>query len=143
MSTLPHPWRNLRDRDDVVVSWRDDLPIGMHAATNGVDRIWLRKGLLQVERRCALAHELVHVDQGHTCGQSEKIELQVEKITARWLIDFDELIDSAKWARTIHEWADELWVTRDVLFTRLKHLDPAELAIAKTAIAAAFENGAN
>lgn len=118
-----HPWRDLRLREDVYVSWRADLPT--HAATNG-DVILMRVGLTQAERRCALAHELVHIDLGHETAQPPAVERAVEGIAARRLITMDALIREAQWAVTVDEWAEALWVTPAVLHHRIRDLSAAE-----------------
>ena len=100
----------------------------MHAATDG-ETIYMEKRLLQVERRCTLTHELVHVDLGHTEAQDEKSEAKVRRITAKRLIDWDDLVDAFRWAHDQYEAADELWVTPEVFADRLRHLTPIERAL--------------
>ena len=129
---FPHPWRRLRDLSHVVVSWRDDLPEPMLGASEG-DRIWIREGLKQVERRCVLAHELEHRDRGHRGCQPEPVEASVRAAAARWLLPDPHVVaDALVWARgDLEAAADELWVTERVLRHRLdaRHLHPAERAI--------------
>lgn len=129
-----HPWRALRDHDEVVVSWRDDMPATMRGATNGKDIIWMDRHRLQVERRCTIAHELEHIELGDDERQSPKAERLVRRRTALKLIDTAELIDALKWARSLPELADELWVTVDVLQDRLNALSTVERAMILTAI---------
>lgn len=138
--TIPHPWRDLRERDHVVVSWRDDMPTGMRGATNGHDIIWMDKKLIQVERRCTLAHELTHVDLGHDGCQSEKVEQQVRAVTARRLIRFEDFVDVSRWALSAGDAADCLWVTERVLTDYINALSEAERVIAWTARVRAFES---
>ncbi|MCQ9367385.1 ImmA/IrrE family metallo-endopeptidase [Brevibacterium sp. 91QC2O2] len=127
MRPYPHPWADLLAREHVVVSWHGDLPPGMRGATNGIDIILLSTRLrLQPERRCTLTHELVHVDWGHTCGQSPAIESRVRRETARRLILPEHLEDAARWASSTAEAAEALWVTEDVLIDRLHCLTTSE-----------------
>ncbi|WP_242703231.1 ImmA/IrrE family metallo-endopeptidase [Paenarthrobacter ureafaciens] len=102
------------------------MPDGARGRTNGVDVIWLNKGQQQVERRCALAHELVHLEREHRGCQPLSIEADVCEETARRLIPMDLLSKGLRWARSFDELADELWVTPDVLRDRLTGLADAE-----------------
>lgn len=64
----------------------------------------------QVERRCALAHELQHIRMGHRGHQCLRIELVVRVIVARRLISLEDLIAARRWAGdNLWEMADELW----------------------------------
>jgi Zn-dependent peptidase ImmA (M78 family) len=130
--SIPHPWRALRMLGHVRLHWRDDMPEGMRGATNG-ERIWLSSALSQVERRCTLAHELAHIDAGHTSCQPEDVERRVRNRAARYLLPDPHVIAEALvWARgDVHEAAEVLWVTPRVLRDRLdaRHLHPAERAI--------------
>ena len=81
-----HPWREMRALPEWSVHYAPSLPWGAHGWTRWGDRtVWLRSGLTQVERRCALAHELEHVRRGPE-GQGEHEEAAVEQATARALI---------------------------------------------------------
>lgn len=119
-----HPWRDLRRRD-IIITWHDHLPGGIHSATDG-RRIVMARGLTQAQRRCALAHELVHIDMGHTQHMPPAIEKQVNRRTANRLIYWDTLVDTAVWATTTHEWARDLWVTPAVLHARIDGLTATE-----------------
>lgn len=103
----------------------------MGGATDGT-RIYLDNRLLQVERRCTLAHELEHIRRGHTGCQSSAVERTVEAAAARWLLPdprdvADALVSSGM---DLHLAADHVWVDVDTLTARLdpRHL-PAERAI--------------
>lgn len=121
-----HPWRDLRDREHVIVDWRA-MPTGMHGATNGEDIIWMERDQLQVQRRCTLAHEIVHLDMGHTQCQDAATELFVRRVTARRLLSIKQLIPVALWTQSAEEAADELWVTPAVLADFVDALTPDEL----------------
>lgn len=131
-----HPWRDLRGRENVVVHWRA-LPPGLLGVTDGRDQIWLDRFQLQVERRCTLTHELVHIDLGHDGCQAEREEGRVRRLTAERLIDTRDLIQVCLWAHDVHQAADELWVTVDVLLDRLRGLSAFERAAIASAVAAA------
>lgn len=90
--------------------------------------IALHERLTQVQRRCALAHELEHLDRGAPCESLRaSIERRVLNATARYLLpDLDLLAD----ALSVYDWhraADELWVTFPVLVDRLKALTDREV----------------
>lgn len=143
MRPIPHPWRTLSQLDDVVVCWRSSLPGTKHAATDGQNIIWMAKNLLQVERRCALQHELVHIELGHTCHQDNRIESLVRRITAQRLIPSQMLFGAWKAALSVEEWADALWVTPPVLEDRLDGLTADEEHTAQQLIEDARERGAD
>lgn len=122
----------------MFVSWRDDLPPPYQAVTDG-EHIWMRKGLLQVERRCTLAHELTHIDLGHTAHQDDAVEARVRRCAARRLLSVDQLVPIALWTQDVGEAADELWVTVEVLEDFLDSLSPSEIADIEAAVSAAKE----
>lgn len=104
------------------------MPDGLSGATDG-HRIYLDYDLLQVERRCTLAHELAHIDLGHHGRQDRKEEDRANRLASHRLIDWHHLTDAFRWARTTHEAATELWVTPKVLHDRLRFLHPHERAL--------------
>lgn len=123
-----HPWRRLRELTHVVVVWArpsTEAP----AATNGTDVIWMDRRLMQMERRCALTHELVHLDQGHHGCQPRAIEHAVRAEVARLHIPLEALVHAMPWALSLEDLADELWVTPMVLMDRLGGLTPAERTV--------------
>lgn len=123
-----HPWRALRtDWPHVIVEHTDDLPPGRRADTNGIDEIRMRRRLLQVERRCSLAHELIHLEHGHTGVCSPGHEADVDREAARRLIPWERLLAAVRWARSETELADELWVTGRILRARINALRADEL----------------
>ncbi|WP_426302741.1 ImmA/IrrE family metallo-endopeptidase [Arthrobacter sp. R-11] len=119
------PWGSLRSLEHVRLSWVD-MPDGARGRTNGTDLIWLNRGQQQVERRCALTHELVHLERRDIGCQPATVEAIVNAETARRLIHLDHLAKALAWARAFHELADELWVTPDVLQDRIDHLTEDE-----------------
>lgn len=125
-----HPWRDLRSRPHITLSWRD-LPPGFRGATDGTSAIWMEVDLLQVERRCTLAHELAHIDLGHTTKPTVAEEEAARRLAAQKLITWDALVDVFRWAHNAFEAADELWVTPEVLEDRLRFLHPHERGLLK------------
>lgn len=126
---MHHPWRELRDRGDGVVLLRTKFNDTRVAATNGNNAIWLDADLLQVERRCAIQHEQAHIDLGHVNCDDPKEEAAARRLTARKLIDWDDLVDTFRWAHTAVEAADELNVIPEVLEDRLWFLHPHEKSL--------------
>lgn len=123
----PHPWRMLGSRPHLTLAFAD-LPADLLGMWRP-GRVTLARHLLQVERRCVLMHELVHDERGmpHP-ALSARDEAAVDREVARRLIPLGGLLAAARWSRDLDEAADELWVTRDVLEVRLRHLHPAERA---------------
>lgn len=121
-------WPELRDPQHIDVECRT-LPEGIDAQTDGLRKIHVDGSLLEVERRCALEHELQHIRMGHTGRQPLRVELTVRAIVARRLIPLHALIAASAWAHdNLWDLSDELLVTPEVLVDRLNHLDPAERA---------------
>lgn len=133
MQVLPqHPWRELRALAHVTVHYGHLAP-GVWGLSAG-DRIWLDSRLLQAERRCTLAHELEHRDRGHDGCQPPSVETEVNLAVARRLIPIGRLVTACRWAHTLSELADELWVDEDSARTRLEHLRPWERAMLDQAL---------
>lgn len=126
-----HPWRVLRVRyPDVEVSCHHRLP-GLLMGLQRGRRIWLCRTLTQVERRCTLTHEIVHLERGPlpadpaAAAREERI---VDEIAARRLITLPQLVDGLRWTRELHQLAEHLWVDEPTLRTRMATLDPVEVA---------------
>jgi len=105
------------------------MPDLVPGRTNGVDIIWMDKRLDQVERRCTLTHELIHIERNHTGCQAPSVESEVCLETARRLIPIEALTAALRWSNCPAELAEELWVTPDVLEDRLRALTPDELEL--------------
>lgn len=134
LSDVYHPWRRFR----ALARWtlqQADLPEGVHGQLRWSTRtVTLDRRLSQVQRRCTIAHELVHIERGPVpCSAwlAEREEAAVEQEVARRLIKLKDLGEALAWARHASEAADVLWVTEDVLRVRLEHLHPAERAYLK------------
>ena len=120
------PWGKLRNLAHIVIIWtrpHSHAP----AATDGTNRIWLDPVMNQIERRCALTHELTHIKYGHYGCQVPAIERIVRFETAELLVKLEHLQEHAPWAASLEELAEELSVTEAVLIDRLQLLDGDEL----------------
>lgn len=129
-----HPWRLLRERDDLTLSVRDlgdDGPLGL---TDG-STVTLTTGLLQVERRCVLMHELVHIERGVEHSNDAREEESVENEVARRLIPLHALVDALRWSSDVHEVAEACWVMPHLIGVRMRHLHPAERPVLREAVA--------
>lgn len=128
-----HPWRHLRDHHpEIDVAFPDLIEYGCLGR-------WTERGIEiegtsnQVERRCTLTHELVHVERGPVPTHpyfGAKEERTVERITAQRLIELEPLVDALAWNRwrVDADTAGELWVDLDVLTTRVRNLTDEERA---------------
>lgn len=52
----------------------------------------------------------------------------VDELAARRLIELPDLMEGLRWTRDPEELADALWVDRPTLNTRMRTLDPIEVA---------------
>lgn len=95
-------------------------------ATDGRTTIWLHPHLSQTQRRCTLAHELAHIDLGHTRHVTDADERDAQRLAARRLIRIARLADAMVWTHSPDELAEELWVDTDTLEVRLDNLHPSE-----------------
>lgn len=80
-------------------------------------------------RRCAVAHELEHVeagDDGSAPGLHAHIERFAGREAARKLIPLTALVGALLWSQDEHELAEELNVDEDTLRTRLRTLTAIE-----------------
>lgn len=109
----------------MAVEWVGPHPAAP-AATNGVDFIWVDPRLNQVERRCVLTHELVHLEHEHLGWQPPTVEISVRQEAARRLIAREESTAALPWTRDCDELADELWVIHMVLADRFAGLSHHE-----------------
>nr|WP_312964394.1 ImmA/IrrE family metallo-endopeptidase [Kocuria rhizophila] len=91
-------------------------------------RIWLDQHLTDIEARCTLTHELVHISRGHDRHQPASVEDHVRADTARILVPWDAI--TAHMGSQLDTWhlAQDLGVTERVLADRLHHASAEELA---------------
>lgn len=129
-----HPFRELRDTSSLLMFMSDELPSGNAWWSPAYDVVYLRKGILQVERRCSLAHELGHRALGHS-GQcrhpdAARIGVRQERDADVWaatrLIELEDLADALCWTSCPDQAAEELWVTRRLLEVRLALMPVSE-----------------
>lgn len=134
-----HPWREFRERGDDVLLFFTEFDDGRVAATQG-KHVFLDRRLKQVERRCAIQHEQVHLDRGETnCSDDQVKEHVVRRVTARRLLSASQLVPVALWTQSVEEAADELWVTPEVLRDFMASLSPIERAMIEYAVHKAKE----
>lgn len=120
------PWGKLRQLAHIAIIWTRPHSHA-YAATDGTSRIWLDPELNQIERRCALTHELIHIHYGHCGCQPLAIERRVCLEAAQLLVKFEDLARHARWTRCMTELAEELMVTEAVLIDRLQTLNGDQL----------------
>ena len=131
MSDRYDPWQHAAGLDLRIV-FRELPGDLMGVYYHGPARvIALDSRLTQVERRCTLAHELVHLERGDdgrcaSAWHESKLEQQVHLIAARRLISTEDLavtliLHEHAWAQ-----AEELWVDELTLQARLSGLSIAE-----------------
>ena len=89
----------------------------------------MRPGMLQRQRRSAIAHEVVHVERGPVPDDDRlaaREEAAVSSEAARRLISVHALGEALAWARSEHELAEELHVDIQTVRVRLSRLHPSE-----------------
>jgi Zn-dependent peptidase ImmA (M78 family) len=131
--------------ETVTQGWHD-VPTVDGVLFADLQTILLRRGLLQVQRRCTLAHELAHHHLEHNgCADRRSLrrqELEAEIVASRWLIPLDAYIRARLWSRHEEEQAEELWVDVPILRARADSLTRAERTLVQDRVRAAQEWGA-
>jgi len=128
-----NPWRHLAHwHPHIRVTCSQALP-GTRRASWTKHGIYIDRSLDQVARRCALAHEIIHLERGPLpqCPRLARREEHIVSVTAaRRLIPLDTLTDAVMWVNLDdpHELADELWVDTLTLKIRITNLMPDEHA---------------
>lgn len=129
-----NPWERLaHDWPQIPVRYEDfDDPYlhGLARWSRGrAVEIVLANDLTQVQRRCAIAHELEHLDRGQPCDSLRaSIERRVVDATAKYLLPDLELLAETLAVYDMHRAALELWVTFPVLVERLRTLTDDQVA---------------
>lgn len=125
--SIYHPWRELRRRTHLTLTLMD-LPDDQRGCLRG-DRVEINIEDLQAQRRCTLAHELVH-DERRVFPVEPVLrareEESVERIAARRLIELEQLVDVLRWTRSTSEMAAELWVDVPMLCALVRSLTDDE-----------------
>ena len=126
--SIYHPWRDARLREHLTIRFVDYLPAGVRGRIRG-DVVEVNRHMLGDERRCTIAHELVH-DERRIFPVDPVLrareELAVERIAARRLVALDQLVDVLCWTRRTEEVADELWVDVPMLIALVQSLTDTE-----------------
>lgn len=129
----PHPWNYFGHHwPDIKAVFVNDLPRFTRAETRwprsgATPYIAIAEGLTVVERRCALFHEVQHLELGKPCGRNRWDEEKATERTARWLLPcLPQIAREMKGGGTYGAAAMGLWVTRPVLLDRLNRLSDAE-----------------
>lgn len=91
-------------------------PDGVAAMTDGVN-IYADDRLNDVQLKCAVLHEEVHIERGHATRQTEAVELAVRYETAKRLLP-DLPTEGCGQGKTLAAVARDLEVTRQVLMDR-------------------------
>lgn len=125
-----NPWADAAERYPRIHIERADVT-PFHAAWMPTERVILiQHTLTKAERRCALAHELAHLDTGDRsnamCWFDRRQESNADKLAARRLVDLADLVDVFRWCSTPGEAAAELEVTLAVIALRAQTMHPAE-----------------
>lgn len=123
---MTDPWTALDQRPDLLLIRAPISERGRYYHRLGA--IVVRSGMLVVEERATLWHELVHADRGdeHCEAFGARQERWCMREAARRAIDVRQLADAFMWSEHLAEVADQLKVTVELLQARLEHLHPAE-----------------
>lgn len=100
---------------------------GIAACTDGAN-IFLDDRLNEIQLKCAVVHELIHVELGHSTAQSEAVELSVRYEAARRLLPV--MTGECALYKTVTTAARGLGVTRQVLLDRTSTMTDREAAAA-------------
>lgn len=139
------PWQMLREHSDIELLWTDDDDY-----LEGSTGLWfpdsrqivIDSRLLQVARRCTLAHELAHVvREDGPCDDPRadtRQELAADRMAARWLMpDMEVLAREIRCSSSNGHVAHALWVTLHLFEMRIKSLHPSERARLKALLSEA------
>lgn len=120
-----HPWRRVRAMQQIEVE-SPILAWPTLALTDGYSRIEIDRRLTQAGRRCALDHELAHIDLGHVGGCGGRQEAAARRLSSRRLLPLPALVAALTYTTDLDYASWDLWVTRDVLDDRLAALSDTE-----------------
>jgi Zn-dependent peptidase ImmA (M78 family) len=121
------PWEALGQLDQVRLE-RADLPSGQRGRIHFSScTITLGRQLLDVEQRCTLAHELVHLERGPVIRRLvRREERAVSAIAARRLVPMSALRTAIRSGCPGDELAEELGVDVRTVQVRLRTLTEVE-----------------
>ncbi len=123
---VPDPWDVLR-AERLILTHEPIAEPGRYYHRQRA--IVLRSGLLLVEQRAALWHELVHARRGDEAREwplSARMEASVDREAARWAMPLADLLAAVRDDVPAAEVADRLKTTEHLLGVRLTALHPAE-----------------
>lgn len=127
---VPDPWAVLARTD--LALWAEVVMPEEGRYYHRQRVIFLRKGLLVVEQRATLWHELVHARRGdnrcHMTWFDDQQERSVDREAARRAMPITALLAAFTGARCYAEIADTLKTTERLLMVRLDALHPSERA---------------
>lgn len=125
---MTDPWKALHERPDLNLVRAPIRERGRYY--HRLRTIVIRTGMLIVQERDTLWHELVHADRGDEWPCDERLHERQEawcaKQAARKAILIEDLADALLWSPHLDEQADQLKTTRETLQIRLHHLHPSE-----------------
>ncbi len=134
---MTDPWKALRERPDINLVRAPIAERGRYY--HRLRTIVIRTGMLIVQERATLWHELVHADRGDEspCDPhlDQRQELWCAKAAARAAIPIEDLADALLWSSYLDEQADQLKTTPETVQIRLDHLHPSERGYLKRRIA--------
>lgn len=137
-----NPWQDALERyPDVHIEWHPILPA--HAFWSPEDSvIVVDESISRAARRCALAHELAHMDMDDrptsVCWFAARQESVADKLAARRLVDTHHLAEVMRWCLDPREIAAELEVTLDVLAIRCRWMAPWERGVVNRVLSRRF-----
>ncbi|WP_204880457.1 ImmA/IrrE family metallo-endopeptidase [Pseudoglutamicibacter cumminsii] len=96
------------------------LPAGVKGMTDGRRIVYLSEALrTEIDRRCTLTHELIHIEQGHVGSQPAAIEHAVRRATALRLVPACLYREGIQWTPHLSELAEYWHVTPGVALDRI------------------------
>lgn len=102
--------------------------------------IWLDRRLTRAERRCTIAHELIHAERRDVRLDNRYLSAKQERLVHREasqrLIELQDLAEAIRWTTEASELAECLDVDLVTLQTRLDALSHAERALLEQIAAA-------
>lgn len=132
------PWRDAALRyPGVHIEWHDIWPC--HGAWHPeTDVILVDQAISRAERRCALAHELAHMDTGDratgVCWFAARQETAADRVAARRLIEVEDLGRVLRWSSDRREIAELLNVSLNVLAIREANVTDDEYAYLRAVV---------
>lgn len=125
------PWVDAGARYAAIYIGQGDIEPARAAWLPRHKVILLARTLTRVQGRCALAHELAHIDLQHRPDVAGRYgrwqEREADWLAARRLIPLPVLADALVWCRDDRALAEELDVVPELVDLRRTHLSQEEL----------------